>query len=165
MWGDDSEQRAFGDIWTLWYGSPGVRDRHLTVKRPRKLADRGYAPAEYALGWAYFVGEGVRLDYGKSSEHCRVAGELSYPGAEVVLGAFYAMVKPEHGACELDPVKAAYWYRRGAERGNPGTQYNRASSYRTLRGREGRRRGLYLGEPRSVLQFAAERSHVRSNQR
>ena len=131
MWGDDSEQRAFGEIWPLWHGAPGVRDRRLAVKRLRKLADQGYAPAQFALGWAYFDGDGVRRDYAKSFEYCRAAAEQRYPAAEGMLGTFYAMAKPKHGACELDPVRAAYWYRRGAEGGNPGAQYNLASGYRT----------------------------------
>jgi uncharacterized protein len=48
-----------------------------------------------------------------------------------MVGSYYAMARPKHGACPLDPAQAARWNRRAAEHGNSGAQYNLASAYRT----------------------------------
>lgn len=131
MWGSEEQQLAFGSIWFLWHGPPEVRNRRQAVKKLGLLANAGYAPAQFALGWACFHGDGIRRDYVKSFEYVSKAAEQGYPAAEGMLGSFYAMAKPKHGACELDPARAADWYRRAALGGNAGAQYNLASGYRT----------------------------------
>ena len=134
MWGNETERRAFGEIWTLWHGGSEVRDRRRAVQRLRPLADQGYAPAQFPLGWACFDGDGVRRDYAKSFAYCLAAAEQGYPAAEGMVGSYYAMARPKHGACPLDPAQAARWNRRAAGHGNSGAQYNLASAYRAGRG-------------------------------
>lgn len=131
MWGETSEQQAFAEIWPLWYEDLAVRDRHAAVKRLLPLADAGYAPAMFAVGWAYSIGDGVRRNYAKAFHYLTGAAEQQYPSAEGMVGTFYAAVKPKHGVCEHDPEKAVRWYRRAAVQGNSGAQYNLASSYWT----------------------------------
>ena len=99
MWGNETERRAFGDIWPLWHGGSEVRDRRRAVQRLRPLADQGHAPAQFALGWACFDGDGVRRDHATSFEYCLAAAEQGYPAAEGMVGSYYAMARPKHGAC------------------------------------------------------------------
>ena len=132
MWGDAAQQRAFAEIYPLWYGTIDERNKHGAVQRLLPMADQGYAPAMFAVGWAYFTAEGVRRDYVKSFRWCMGAAEQGYPSAEGMLGSFYVMARPAHRACELDPAEAARWYRLAAEHGNSGGGYNLASQY--LRG-------------------------------
>lgn len=134
MWGSESERRAFGEIWPLWYGEAAVRDRRRAVRRLRLLADQGYAPAQFALGWAYFDGDGVRRDYTKSFEYFMAAAGQGYPGAEGMVGNFYVTAKPAHKACDYNPEESARWHRRAAEHGNCGAQYNLAFACWTGRG-------------------------------
>lgn len=136
MWGNESEKRAFGGIWPLWYGEPGVRDRRRAVQQLRTLADLGYAPAQFALGWAYFDGDGVRREYTKSFENFMAAARQAYPTAEGMVGNFYVMAKPKHNACEYNPGEAVCWHRLAAEHGNFGAQSNLASAYWLGRGVE-----------------------------
>ncbi len=130
MWGNDAERREFGKIWPLWHDARR-RDRGRAVQRLRELADQGYAPAQYALGWAYFDGDGVRRDYVKAFDYILAAANEKYPAAEGMVGAFYAMVKPKHGACPHDPAEAVRWYRRSAEHGNIGAMVNLATCYKS----------------------------------
>ncbi|MFZ0790069.1 MAG: tetratricopeptide repeat protein [Chromatiaceae bacterium] len=131
MEGNESERRAFGGLWPLRHGGSDVRDRRRAVQRLRPHADQGYASAQVALGWAWFDGDGVRRDYATSFEYCLAAAEQGYPAAEGMVGSYYAMARPKHGACSLDLVQAARLNWRTAEHGNSGAQYNLASAYRS----------------------------------
>ncbi len=129
MWGDALQQRTFAVVYPLWYGTPDRRNKQRAVRLLLPLADQGYAPAMFAIGWAYFTAEGVRRDYKKSFRYLMGAAEQGYPPAEAMVGSFYAMARPEHGACELNPAEAARWWRLAAGHGNSGAQYNLASQY------------------------------------
>ena len=124
MWGNETERRAFGEIWPLWHGGSEVRDRRRAVQRLRPLADQGHAPAQFALGWACFDGDGVRRDHATSFEYCLAAAEQGYPAAEGMVGSYYAMARPKHGACPLEAAQAVRWNRRAAGHGNSGAQYS-----------------------------------------
>ncbi len=86
MWGGEAEQRAFGEIWPLWHGPPEIRDHRRAVRRLKKLTDAGHAPARFALGWAYFDGDGVRRDYAKAFEYFLAAACGTRGGAAFVGG-------------------------------------------------------------------------------
>ncbi len=129
MWGDALQQRKFAAIYPLWYGTLDQRNKHRAVQLLLPLAEQGYAPAMYAIGWAYFTAEGVRRDYIKSFHYLKVAAEQGYPSSEAMVGSFYAMARPKHGACELNPAEAARWWRLAAGHGNVGAQYNLASQF------------------------------------
>lgn len=131
MWGGPGEQAEFGSVYPLWYGDPAVRDRTAAVAKLRALADRHYAPAQFALAMAYFDGEGVRRDYAQAYHYARAAAGQQYPGAENMVGGFYATVTPPHDACAHDPAVAVSWYRRAAERGNAGAMMNLVNCYQT----------------------------------
>ena len=150
MWGNVSEQRAFGEIWPLWYGDPGVRNRRLAVEKLRPIADQGYAPAQLALGVAYLDGDGVRRDYVKSFQYCMASAEQGYPAAEGMVGNYYVMAEPAHNACDLNLEEALRWQRRAAEHGNVAGQYNLASAYWMGRGVERNAVEAYLWARLSV---------------
>src|SRR5687768_14610555 len=69
MWGGAAEQREFGSIYPMWYGEPAVRDRAAAVRKLRSLAERNYAPAQFALAMAFFDGDGVRRDYRQAYQY------------------------------------------------------------------------------------------------
>lgn len=131
MWGSDEDRRRFGLIYPLWYGDSTVRDRQAAVQRLRELAEQGYAPAQFALGMAFYDGEGVRRDYVTAFAHILTAANQQYPAAENMIGSFYGGVSLKHGACEHDPVEAARWYRRSAEHGHAAGMFNFAQGVRT----------------------------------
>lgn len=137
MWGSDTDKREFGAIFSLWYAEDqAVRDRKAAVARLRPLADRGYAPAQFALAQAYFDGHGVRRDYSLGYRHCLASAEQNYPAAACQIGAFYIGVSPKFGVCEYDPAQGVQWFRRAAEEGNAAAQFNLATAYSTGNGVE-----------------------------
>ena len=111
MWGSQLEQIAFGELWPLWNGEARVRNRRRAVKLLEPLAYKGYAPAQFALGWAYFDGDGVRRDYAKAYEYFLAAAEQAYPGAECMIGNLFVMARPAYNVCEYDPVRCKYSIR------------------------------------------------------
>ena len=131
MWGSADDQREFGAIYPLWYGEPAVRDRAGAVKKLRSLAERKYAPAQFALAMAYFDGDGVRRDYQQAYQYANAAAEQQYPGAENMVGGFHASAVPKHDACAHDPAIAVQWYRRAAERGHAGAMMNLVNAYQS----------------------------------
>lgn len=144
MWGSEADQRVFGELYPLWYGPESVRDRRKAVDGFRTLADKAYAPAVYALGQAYFDGEGVRRNYPESFALFGKAAEAGYPSAEGAYGNFFIMATPKHDACPYDPAQAAVWHHRAAEHGNAGSQFNLAFSHWDGRGVEKNPVEVYL---------------------
>jgi hypothetical protein len=134
MWGTEAEQREFGAIHALWYGGESARDRRGAVKRLASLAERGYAPAQFALAMAYFDGEGVARDYQQSYRLALAAAEQDYPGAQNMVGGFHASVSPRHDACAHDPAAAVRWYLKAAAQGNTGAMMNLVTCYETGHG-------------------------------
>jgi TPR repeat protein len=128
MWGTDEQRLAFGAIYRLWHGEPDVRDRGAAVKALTALVDQGYAPAQYALGMAYYDGEGVGRDDQKAFVNLLAAATQHYPAAENMIGSFYGAVSPRHDVCPHDPAEAARWYRRSADHGHSAGMFNYAQS-------------------------------------
>lgn len=124
MWGSDADKHEFGAILPL-------RDRKAAVVRLRVLADRGYAPAQFALAVAYFDGEGVGRDYPSCYHNCLAAAEQDYPSAVGMIGNFHATATPKYEVCEYNPAEAVRWWRRSAESGNSGSQFNLATACST----------------------------------
>ena len=157
MWGDNKDQQQFGSVWPLWHGDAATQRRQEAVKLLRQLAERGYAPAQFALAMAYFDGQGVRRDYTKAFEMFLVAANQNYPAAEGMVGSFYAMVKPKQDACPHDPEQAAIWYQRGAEHGNLSAMINLASCFKSGLGVEANPAEVYVW-----ASLAAQLSPIRS---
>lgn len=128
MWGSEADERAFGALWRLWNGTREERDRRGAVQGLTVLAEAGYAPAQHALGMACFDGEGVRRDYEAAFHWFMRSAEQGYPGAQNMVGSYYASVTPKAGACEHSPEEAVKWYRQAAEAGYPSAQMNLAQA-------------------------------------
>jgi hypothetical protein len=135
MWGTDQDKREFGLLYAAWAGPTAGRNRKAAVEAMRELAGRGYAPAIFTLGDAYYQGDPFRRDAAKALDHFKVAAAAEYPSAESALGTCFLIAKPPQ-AVPYDPVQGAEWLRRAAEKGNAGSQYNLAFSYWTGRGVE-----------------------------
>ncbi len=84
------------------------------IRSQRVLAERGDAPAQFALGEHYETGLGVDLDPVKARQwYLRAAGQ-GLPKAQYRIGRFY-----ENGVgVRQDFQKAAKWYRLAAEIGD-----------------------------------------------
>jgi hypothetical protein len=128
MWGSEAEKKQFAVLFPLFYGSQAERDYAKGIKIIKKLAANGYVPAICELGLAYFDHLGVRRNYKESFRYYGESALKGYPSAEGAIGNFYAIVKPEHGACVHSPEKAAQWWLRAAEHGNAGAQCNLANA-------------------------------------
>ncbi len=133
-WGNLEQQSIFGKIWPLWNGDSAIRNRPHAVKKLIRLAEQGYAPAQYSTGMAYYDGDGVRRDYTKAFKFFMTSAEQEYPGAEGMVGNFYLMATPKHSACKYCPEQAYRWHQRSAQKGNSSSQYNLAFSYWNGRG-------------------------------
>ena len=131
MWGTGDQRQAFGAIYPLWYGGPNVRDRQAAIAALSALSGQGYAPAQYALGMAYYDGESVRRDYRLAFANLMAAAAQHYPAAENMIGSFYGSVTPSHDACAHDPAEAVRWYRRAADHGHTAAMFNYAQCART----------------------------------
>lgn len=85
-----------------------------------QAANRGYAAAGFALGWAYGNGEGVTKDDALAVRWYRWAAERGHQGAQNTLGFMY-----ENGrGMPRDYAEAATWYGRAAAQGRPVSIYN-----------------------------------------
>jgi hypothetical protein len=137
MWGSDADKLEFGAIFPLWYAQDhAVRDGKAAVVRLRVLAARGYAPGLFALTMAYFDGQNVRRDYSLCYRSCLASAEQGYPSAVGMIGNFYCTATPNYGVCEYNPAEGVQWWRRSAENGNAGSQFNLATAYSTGNGIE-----------------------------
>ena len=80
-----------------------------------EASEKGEASAMYALGIAYFFGDGVVKDDEESSKWVLKAASLGNTGAQAEIGHRYAIglgvIKDEHKAIE--------WYRKAIKQGSP----------------------------------------------
>jgi hypothetical protein len=86
----------------------------------RQLADQGYAPAKFFLGFMYNNGQGLPQDYAEAVKWIRQAAEQGYAPAQFVLGNTYADGK----VVPQDYSEAVKWYGQAADKGYLLAQYN-----------------------------------------
>ena len=129
MWGTELEKSEFGKIYPLFYGRPDERNYTQGIKVVKSLARKGYVPAIYQLGLAYFDHLGVHRNYIEAFRMYLAAANEGYPSAECGVGNFYAMAHPKHQACEIDPNQALIWWLKASNHGNSSAQYNLANAY------------------------------------
>ena len=96
----------------------------------RDAAERGYAEAQFYLGYCYENGEGVARDYEKAAKWYRDAADQGQDDAQVALGNCYKKGRGVRG----DYAEAARWFRRAAERGNAVGQNNLGNCYKNGEG-------------------------------
>jgi Sel1 repeat len=100
-------------------------NRQLSAGRPRRMAEMGYAPAQYNLGVVYAKGRGVAQDYVEAAKWYRLAADQGHAAAQYSLGGLYATGQ---GVAQ-DYVEAAKWYRLAADQGDPDAQYRLGLMY------------------------------------
>jgi TPR repeat protein len=98
-------------------------DYATALEEWQALADKGNAPAQYALGLMYKKGLGVRQDYNEAVPWFWKAAEQGYSSAQSALGVMYT----EGLGLLLDYVEAHKWFAIAAAQGNEGAKKNLAS--------------------------------------
>jgi TPR repeat protein len=90
-------------------------------------AQAGDASAQYQVGWAYEIGDGVLKDFTQSSIWFRKAAEQGSVDAQALLCAHYV----DGSGVPKDSVQAAIWCRKAAEQGDAFAQFDLGSAYET----------------------------------
>ncbi len=107
-------------------GLAGHKNLHASVRWFEKAAKLGHPPAQYALGRAYALGEGVAQNFGRASELYRTAAGFGrHAPSEYALGQLYFQGK---GVLQ-DFKQALNWYQRAALRNHAGAQLVMGSMY------------------------------------
>ena len=91
----------------------------------QRLAEQGAAEAQFSLGFAYDIGDGVMQDSAKAIEWYRKAAEQNHVRAQFSLGVAYDIGDgvPQNSA------EAAEWYRKAAEQNFARAQFSLAIAY------------------------------------
>ena len=74
----------------------------------KELAEKGLIQAQYALGYAYYVGAGVEVDYQQSVYWFTSAALQNDAMSQAYLGTCYS----EGLGVEYDEEKAVYWWKK-----------------------------------------------------
>ncbi len=90
-----------------------------------ELAAEGDTEAQYWVGYAYYLGEGVEDDDEEAVRWFRMAAEQDHTSAQYYLGHAYL-----NGlGVEEDHEEALKWFRKAAEQGNVHAQYSLGRMY------------------------------------
>ena len=98
------------------YAGPGViADRPATTyERLLPLAEEGDPQARHLLGYMYFYGEGVELDYDKAHQWFHLAAEEGEPKSMRNLGLYHAHAISRIPSRFYDPGEANLWFSLAA---------------------------------------------------
>ncbi len=88
-------------------------------------ANAGDADAQYNLGSAYDLGQGVPQDNAQAAAWYRKAAEQGHAAAQYNLGASYYIGQ----GVPQDYAQAVAWYRKAAEQGHADAQFNLGAMY------------------------------------
>jgi uncharacterized protein len=91
----------------------------------QKKADSGDAAAQYALGRAYELGQGVPASAEQAASWYRKAAEQKDGKAQNSLGVLYWI----GNGVEKDKTEAVRWYRKAARQGNGNAMFNLGAAY------------------------------------
>ena len=78
------------------------------------LAERGYAEAEYHLGWLYANGNGLAVDIAKAMTWWQRAANQGHADAQFAVGLAYTTGE----GIKKDLGRAVHWYLRAAHQGH-----------------------------------------------
>ena len=109
-----------------------IKDYPTALNIWRGYAQKGHAEAQYALGVAYYKGEGVKKNLDQAIAWFRKAADNGHPIAMFNLGAAYW----DGRGVRQNYAQAAEWWRRSAEKGEAVAQYNLALCYLSGKGVE-----------------------------
>ena len=91
----------------------------------QKATQEGDAEAQFKLGNAYLLGEGVPQDHHEAARWYRKAAEQGHAEAQYNLGIMYDDGK----GVPQDYNEAIVWFRKSAEQGHAEAQYNLGIMY------------------------------------
>lgn len=138
-------------------GHPGgvsvAASQDVKIQTPTLMekAQAGDAEAEYRIGWSYFTGKGVSVDYKEAARWLRLSAAQDFPDAEFALGYAY-----EHGTgVRKDAREAVRYYTAAAKHANSTAENNLASMYQHG---QGVRKDLH--QAAAWYQRAAEQGNV-----
>jgi TPR repeat protein len=97
----------------------------ISALATRKEAEQGNANAQYNLGNAYYLGQGVPQDYTQAAVWYRKAAEQGIQYAQLNLGNAY---RTGQGVTQ-DYAEAVVWYRKAAEQRDADAQNNLGMAY------------------------------------
>ena len=120
------------DTYTQALTAYNTKNYELALSIWRTLAKDGYADAQYALGVAYFKGEGVTRDLGESLHWFELAANAGNPQAMFNLGAAYW----EGNGTRQSYSEAVDWWKKAATAGQHASQYNLGLAYYLGKGAE-----------------------------
>ncbi len=117
---------ALGLLWCVAGAWAQSRDAATaqSIATLKKQAAGGDAKAQFDLGYAYQVGQGVPIDKKNSVLWIRKSAEQGYALAEYALGTLYETgnLSESRDVTKEDFEMAALHYRSAAEKGNAGAQ-------------------------------------------
>jgi hypothetical protein len=104
---------------SLAFNNDEVDKADICIEVFRKLANEGFAPAQYQLAECYFSGFGVKQNYQQSATwHNKAAGQ-GFAMSQLMLGYKYELAQ----GCIQNYQNAAKWYRKAADQNEPEAQY------------------------------------------
>jgi TPR repeat protein len=122
--GDKQAQYQVGVIYRD--GLAGTKNINLSARWFEKAVKLGHPPAQYALGRAYALGEGVVQNFGRAAELYQKAAVFArHAASEFALGQLYFQGK---GVLQ-DYKQALTWYQKAALRNHAGAQAVMGSMY------------------------------------
>jgi len=119
--GHPAAQSVLGEMYSDWGFGPYSEEKISyveAVKWFRLAAEQGVAYAQYRLGLAYYLGNGVLQDDKEAAKWYRLAAEQGYADAQYRLGLAYYL---GNGVLQ-DYKEAVKWYRLAAEQGDASAQ-------------------------------------------
>jgi TPR repeat protein len=140
-------------------GLAGNKNLSISARWFDRAAKQGHPPAQYALGRAYALGEGVAQNFGRASELYRTAAGFGrHAPSEYALGQLYFQGK---GVLQ-DFKQALNWYQRAALRNHAGAQAVMGSMYAKGWGIDQNLEEAYVwyslaaAQPRKVARFGLD---------
>ncbi len=107
----------------------GMQHYERAIELYTNLAGRGFAPAQTALGIAYYKGEGVPQDHGAAAAWFRQAAEGGYASAQNNLGQLYLNGQ----GVEKSDAEAMRWFAAAADQGHEAAKANALALYERYR--------------------------------
>ena len=97
----------------------------------QEAAERGYAEAQYYLGFMHWNGHyGIPQSTNEALKWYRKAAEQGYVEAQYTLGEAYDLGQHDFGVgIPRDAIEAVKWYRQAAEQGHASAQYSLGRMY------------------------------------
>jgi len=90
----------------------------LAIMWFQKAAEKGYAPAQHALGVMHYFGQGLPQDYERAANWCLKAADQGHIDAQYTLGLMYYSGQ----GVTQDYAESAIWCRKASDHGHSGAK-------------------------------------------